>query len=233
MKRSQLKQIIKEEVQILLNESKQNVRLDDLTFDKLKTIFPNKFQKKSTTRIVNGEQEDMYRDGINFPQLGNMVAVRSNSDLEEWKDYFKKRYGNVDVELDPNSTVWYQLVQINDPKFQSDDKQHTSAVQDFLREGTSLDSIVREETQKFVALQEKKKKLYEFVDKAVGSEVVSMVYEIASNHGYAGSCSKQYKTIAKQVLDILPQISKENRKAFIREVKNTERLMDVDEIILV
>ena len=344
----------REEVSTALSESKQSVRLDDLTFDKLRAIFPSKFQKKSTTRIVGGEKEDMYSDGINFPQLGNMVTVSSNSDLEEWKDYFKKRYGNVNIELDPNSTVWYQLVQINDPKFMKDEETHKAAVSSFMREST----VNEEESKLFAALEKsgkltkptggasmngkyyqleggskydmihfdydpksnkpfgvvqvaghhmpaqilrklgfretrswtagvevyifdgnynpkyisevemvelvdnwskgfgsyasnmagfykdrgrtsgtvdeskKKKKLHEFVDKAVGLEVVSMVYEIAFNHGYTGSCSKQYKTIAKQILDVLPQISKENRKAFIREIKNTERLMGVDEIIL-
>ena len=97
---------------------------------------------------------------------------------------------------------------------------------------TRLESVVTEEVQNFLNPPKTEEKLYEFVENVVGSEVSTIVYEIANNHGYTGSSDKQFKTVTTQVRHILPQILQENRKAFIREVENTKSLMGIDEIIL-
>jgi predicted house-cleaning noncanonical NTP pyrophosphatase (MazG superfamily) len=97
---------------------------------------------------------------------------------------------------------------------------------------TRLESIVTEEVQNFLNPSKTEEKLYEFVENAVGSEVSAIVYEIANNYGYTGSSGKQFKTVTTQIRHILPQILQENRKAFMREIESTKRLMGVDEIIL-
>jgi hypothetical protein len=97
---------------------------------------------------------------------------------------------------------------------------------------TRLESIVIEEVQNFLNPPKTEEKLYEFVENAVGSEISAIVYEIANNYGYTGSCNKQFKTVTTQIRHILPQILQENRKAFIREIEGTKSLMGVDEIIL-
>jgi hypothetical protein len=97
---------------------------------------------------------------------------------------------------------------------------------------TRLESVVIEEVQNFLNPPKTEEKLYEFVENAVGSEISAIVYEIANNYGYTGSCNKQFKTVTTQIRHILPQILQENRKAFIREIEGTKSLMGVDEIIL-
>ena len=97
---------------------------------------------------------------------------------------------------------------------------------------TRLESIVREEVENFLKPQKTEENLYEFVENAVGSEITTIIYEIANNHGYTGSCDKQFKTVTTQIRHILPQISQENRKAFIREIESTKSLVGVEEIIL-
>tara|TARA_R110000764_G_scaffold155201_1_gene243032 strand:+ start:1192 stop:2250 length:1059 start_codon:yes stop_codon:yes gene_type:complete len=153
-----LKKIIKEEM-AKLNEAKQTIRLDDLTFDGLKAAFPKKYQKAFTTRRgVDGEQEDMYRDteSVSFPKVGSMQTVLSNSALEDWKEEFRKRYGNVDIELDPEAKEWFNLVVINDPKFVKDKETNDAAVSSFMRE-----SVVNEAESKIFTALKKSGKLKE------------------------------------------------------------------------
>jgi hypothetical protein len=87
--------------------------LDDLTFDKVKAVFPN---------IGN------WPEAISFPNPDDsLLSVSDENDLEGWKEGTKERYGNVKVALYPNATVWYDKVKILDDKFIKDKQSYSDA----------------------------------------------------------------------------------------------------------
>ena len=119
-----------------LNESKTTISLNDLTFDKLKTAFPKKYQKVSATRPgVGGKQEDMYSDSesVNFPNLSSMSTIISDSALEDWKREFGGKYGNVNIILDPQAGAWFDLVKIDDAEFIKDKEESKDRISSFMR----------------------------------------------------------------------------------------------------
>lgn len=138
-KQFDLHKLIKEEM-AKLNEAKQTIRLDDLTFDTLRAAFPDKYQKAYTTRQgLGGEQEDMYKDdqSVAFPKLSSRQVIISNSALEDWKEDFRKRYGNVKIVLDPQASEWFNFVTIDDAKFKKDKQERDNRMSSLMREDSS------------------------------------------------------------------------------------------------
>lgn len=87
--------------------------LDDLTFDKVKAVFP---------KIGN------WPEAISFPNSDDsLLSVSDERDLEGWKESTKGRFGNVKVALYPNATVWYDKVKILDDKFIKKQKSYSDA----------------------------------------------------------------------------------------------------------
>ena len=73
--------------------------------------------------------EYIFGDGsISFPKPSDeMRGVRNESDLEDWKEETMERYGDVEVELDPNASAWFNKVKINDKKFNDDKADYVQA----------------------------------------------------------------------------------------------------------
>jgi len=73
--------------------------------------------------------EYIFGDGsISFPKSSDeMRGVRNESDLEDWKKETMERYGDVEVELDPNASAWFNKVKINDKKFNDDKADYVQA----------------------------------------------------------------------------------------------------------
>ena len=82
----------------ILNEiTGTKVKVKDLTFDMLKTVFSSKYQNlsKSDTRSI-------YKDPIYLPQGdGSSKGIIDNKALEAYKEYIAKRVGDVKITLDP------------------------------------------------------------------------------------------------------------------------------------
>jgi len=89
------------------------VNVSDLTFDLLKDAFPTKYQN-----FVDSEVRPMYRDGVTLPKGdGSQSNIIDNVALENYKDYIISRVGDVEITLDPNAKMWFNLATIEDPKF--------------------------------------------------------------------------------------------------------------------
>jgi hypothetical protein len=75
------------------------IELDDLDFETLKSFFPKFYQNVKFTRTQsNGEEGPYYEDAISFPNLDDSSTVIGDaSALEDWKNKVSRRFGNVEI----------------------------------------------------------------------------------------------------------------------------------------
>jgi hypothetical protein len=97
------------------NSGNSNYKLDQLSFDIVKSVFPN-------------IDSSSYGSSIAFPQPSDgMRMVHNSEDLESWKSETKERYGDVTVAFYPNASAWYDKVKVLDDKFIKDKDNYTNA----------------------------------------------------------------------------------------------------------
>lgn len=94
-----------------INEGeKMVVNIEDITFDMLKDLFPNKYQKIHFIRPQTGEP--FYRDNVKLPLgAGVYSEIGDSLALEQWKSKMGK-YGEVIID-----TSLPFPIQINNPEF--------------------------------------------------------------------------------------------------------------------
>lgn len=91
--------------------NKVSIMLDDLTVDKIKEVFPNFGEKYGQ---------------LSFPNPNDsLTQINSEESLERWKDGTREEYGNVEVVLYPEETIWFNKVKINNPEFIADKETST------------------------------------------------------------------------------------------------------------
>ena len=91
-----------------IKDKVSKIKLSDLDYDAVEYIFGD--------------------SSISFPKPSDeMRGVRNESDLEDWKEETMERYGDVEVELDPNASAWFNKVKINDKKFNDDKADYVQA----------------------------------------------------------------------------------------------------------
>ena len=104
----------------ILNEA-VNVKVKDLTFDKVKEVFKDKYQDVHFTRKQpDGKDGPAYKDAVAFKAPINMVSVIDAKALEQWKEDILSIKGinpNVEVTLDPDSDAWFNKTKIDDPAY--------------------------------------------------------------------------------------------------------------------
>ena len=92
-----------------INEGeKMVVNIEDITFDMLKDLFPNKYQNVHFIRPQTGEP--FYRDNVRLPLgAGSYYEIGDSLALEQWLNQVKK--GNFEqVEINPSKFPPVQLV---------------------------------------------------------------------------------------------------------------------------
>ena len=90
--------------------------LDDLDFETLKSFFPNSYQKEKFTRPQTGEP--YYEDTISFPNLDDsMMVIGDSSALEDWKNKVSRRFGNVEIVFNDEGKNWFDKVFVADEEF--------------------------------------------------------------------------------------------------------------------
>ena len=91
-----------------VNDNITKSNISNLDYDAIKYIFP----------------EISTRNRISFPNPDDSLnAVGNERDWEDWKNKIMKRYGDVELEMDPNNSMWFRRVKINDDKFKKDKDQ--------------------------------------------------------------------------------------------------------------
>lgn len=83
-----------------------SILLDDLTVDKIKDIFPQFGERYGELAFPNPNDSS--------------TQVNSERTLEMWKNRIRDEYGNIEVILYPEETVWSKKVKINNPEFATD-----------------------------------------------------------------------------------------------------------------
>jgi len=120
-----------------LNNKQQEVRLDQLKFDDLVKMFRVKdyYNDIHFNRMQpDGKEGPYYRDGLSFPNPNDTSStVADMKSLENWKERTKRRFGNINIILDPDAEEHWEKVKIEDDKFSQDKKDSDQAKMDTLK----------------------------------------------------------------------------------------------------
>ena len=95
------------------------IELEDLDFETLKSFFPKFYQNVKFTRMQsNGEEGPYYEDAISFPNLDDSsMVIGDASALEDWKDKVSRRFGNVEIVFNDEAKNNWDRVFISDDDF--------------------------------------------------------------------------------------------------------------------
>ena len=109
----------------LINES-ISLSLKDLTFDDVVNAFDDNYKDVQFTRKQSdGEEGNYYRDSVGFPNPDDsLTRIGDLSSFESWKDKTLSRYGNVQINLSPESDEWFNKVKVLDDKFNKDKEDY-------------------------------------------------------------------------------------------------------------
>lgn len=104
------------------------IKLNDLTFEKVKEFFPNFYQKPKESHGTKDMSDDYYSyfDSISFPNPDDSsTAIENRGVFEYWKNKTLDKYGeDVTLEFNPDE-VWSRRVTIiNNPSFDNDKKRY-------------------------------------------------------------------------------------------------------------
>ena len=110
----------------------EKMKLKDITWEKVKELFPNSYQDPKDEKDDPSDEYYSYYDSVSFPNPDDsLTSVEHRNMLDYWKETTLKRYGDVDIEFNPNE-VWYNKVKIIDDEFSKDKKQFSKGKQAFL-----------------------------------------------------------------------------------------------------
>ena len=110
----------------------ERMKLKDITWEKVKELFPNSYQDPKDEKDDPSDEYYSYYDSVSFPNPDDsLTSVEHRNMLDYWKETTLKRYGDVDVEFNPNE-VWFNKVKIIDDEFSKDKEQFSKGKQAFL-----------------------------------------------------------------------------------------------------
>ena len=125
-----------------INLDYKEIKLDQLKFDDLVKLFRPKdyFNDIHFNRTQpNGQEGPYYRDGLSFPNPSDVSSVIGDmKSLEDWKEKTKRRFGNVNIILNPDAEEHWEKVKVDDERFTQDKQSADAAKMDMLKQwGTS------------------------------------------------------------------------------------------------
>ena len=110
----------------------ERFNLKDLTFDQVKDSFPKFYQQPSNKDNDPSDEYYSYRDAITFPNPNDsQTSVPHRNMFNYWKDNTLERYGDVELEFNPDA-VWFDRVKLIDDNFSKDKEQFDKSKQSFL-----------------------------------------------------------------------------------------------------
>ena len=113
-----------------VNDNITKSNISNLDYDAIKYIFP---EISTSNRISFPNPDD------------SLTGVGNERDWEDWKKNTMKRYGDVELEMDPNNSMWFRRVKINDDKFKKDKDQFIKGKQSFIDREQSLGRSIDED----------------------------------------------------------------------------------------
>ena len=107
----------------------EKMKLKDITWEKVKEFFPNSYQQPKDEKDDPSREYYSYYDSISFPEPNDsLISVEHRNMLDYWKEITFKKYGNVDVEFNPNE-VWFNKVKVIDDEFSKDQEIYSKGKQ--------------------------------------------------------------------------------------------------------
>jgi hypothetical protein len=154
----------------------ERMKLKDITWEKVKELFPDRYKKPKDKERDPSDEYYSYYDSINFPNPDDsLTTVEHRNMLDYWKETTLKKYGNVDVEFNPNE-VWFNKVKIIDDEFSKDKEQFSKGKQAFLDRERELGRTSGLDEVASKILDEVKKRYY--INEAVEFENRSYDYQL-------------------------------------------------------
>ena len=171
-----------------VNDRVSRIKLADLDFDAVNYIFGG--------NLGYG----MDKDSVSFPNPNDSLrGVRVKSDFDSWKEETMDRYGNIEIELDPNADSWFEKVSINDKVFAKDKEDYIQAKGKALQKdremGFSVDEV--ELTQDFGELDEAELSKRE---KAKVKKIVKQLKKSVKSHD---TQAKTLDALVKEAIDLV------------------------------
>jgi hypothetical protein len=112
------------------------IKLNDLTFEKVKEFFPNFYQKSKGNQANKDMLDDYYSysDSINFPNPNDTLTTIENKGIfEYWKNETLAKYGkDVTLEFNPDEVWSRRVIIINNPSFDNDKKRYVDVKGSYL-----------------------------------------------------------------------------------------------------
>ena len=110
----------------------EKISLKDLTFDQVKASFPKFYQQP---RNKDGDPSDEYYsyiDAITFPNPDDsQTSIPHRNMFNYWKNNTLERYGDVELEFNPEG-VWFDRVKLIDDKFKQDKERYIKGKQSWM-----------------------------------------------------------------------------------------------------
>ena len=171
-----------------INDRVSRIKLADLNFDAVNYIFGGNL----------GYGTD--KDSVSFPNPNDSLrGVRVKSDFDSWKEETMDRYGNIEIELDPNADSWFEKVSIDDEVFVKDKEDYIQAKGRALQKdremGFSVDEV--ELTQDFGELDEAELSKRE---KAKVKKIVKQLKKSVKSHD---TQAKTLDALVKEAIDLV------------------------------
>ena len=171
-----------------INDRVSRIKLADLDFDAVNYIFGG--------NLGYG----MDKDSVSFPNPNDSLrGVRVKSDFDSWKEETMDRYGNIEIELDPNADSWFEKVSIDDEVFVKDKEDYIQAKGRALQKdremGFSVDEV--ELTQDFGELDEAELSKRE---KAKVKKIVKQLKKSVKSHD---TQAKTLDALVKEAIDLV------------------------------
>ena len=171
-----------------INDRVSRIKLADLDFDAVNYIFGGNL----------GYGTD--KDSVSFPNPNDSLrGVRVKSDFDSWKEETMDRYGNIEIELDPNADSWFEKVSIDDEVFVKDKEDYIQAKGRALQKdremGFSVDEV--ELTQDFGELDEAELSKRE---KAKVKKIVKQLKKSVKSHD---TQAKTLDALVKEAIDLV------------------------------
>ena len=196
-----------------INDRVSRIKLADLDFDAVNYIFGG--------NLGYG----MDKDSVSFPNPDDSLrGVRAKSDFDSWKEETMDRYGNIEIELDPNADSWFEKVSIDDEVFVKDKEDYIQAKGRALQKdremGFSVDEV--ELTQDFGELDEAELSKRE---KAKVKKIVKQLKKSVKSHD---TQAKTLDALVKEAIDLV-HVYDEDGKIFgtgeiVQQFKDTAKV---------
>ena len=203
-------------------------------------VWTDRNKKKQTIDLDASQLERAVSSGHDNDWNWNIDRIKQHIDRGE-------KEGTTDITRydggRSDTVYWESINEAAAPKFTA--KEFVAYVNDeFDSETLQLMKSVLDERLKFLDKMQsmanprttvqgymRKDDLKEIVEESIGSEVQSIILEVAEGFGYKGTKHKS-ATVTGLVSKVLPGIPKKEKKSFLIEVTRIQQIYGVDEIIL-